>query len=142
MKYILQGKLAVPIEDTLTWGKWFSENNRIVKQTAIEGVMVSTVFLGIDYNFSNQGDPLLFETMCFALDKGENGEDVWGDTIVWRQSLIRDSFWGDAKRDSNWGDAEVTHLQAIESIKAAAERSKAKAANIVYSLVTAQQEEG
>jgi len=31
-------------------------------------ITVSTVFLGIDHNWSRSGDPILFETMVFGLD--------------------------------------------------------------------------
>jgi len=39
---------------------------RTVGDTTIEGVRVSTVFLGLDHNHSGEGPPVLFETMVFA----------------------------------------------------------------------------
>lgn len=41
---------------------------RIVKKTKINGVEVSTVFLGINHRFINDGPPILFETMIFRHD--------------------------------------------------------------------------
>lgn len=39
--------------------------NRRVKLTTEDGWWVSTVWLGIDHNFSDVGPPLIFETMAF-----------------------------------------------------------------------------
>lgn len=69
-KYILDEKgNAVPEPDTLKWARWFENagKKRILKQTEIEpGVEVSTVFLGLDYNFTEKGEPLIWETMVFG----------------------------------------------------------------------------
>jgi len=50
----------------LEWGKWFETDDRIIEQTDIDDVRVSTVFLGIDHSFSIGGPPILFETMIFG----------------------------------------------------------------------------
>ena len=47
---------------------WFETANRTVEKTDIDGIIISTVFLGVDYNFSRYGDPLFFETMVFLPD--------------------------------------------------------------------------
>jgi hypothetical protein len=46
---------------------WFQKSNhlRIVKKTQIGSMTVSTVFLGMDHNFHQKGQPILFETMIF-----------------------------------------------------------------------------
>jgi FKBP-type peptidyl-prolyl cis-trans isomerase 2 len=51
--------------DVLTWGMWFetSDNRRVAKDT-IQGVEISTVFLGLNHGFG--GNPLWFETMVFG----------------------------------------------------------------------------
>ena len=55
------------------WAKWFEAATRVVEQTTIEEVLVSTVFLGLNYNFSGKGPPVLWETIIFggALDGKE-----------------------------------------------------------------------
>ena len=64
--YILKDKKVIGIDDVIEWGKEFGNSNRIIKQETLpDGNFVSTVFLGIDYNFSDKGKPLLFETMVF-----------------------------------------------------------------------------
>lgn len=63
--YVLRGKLAVPVSTMEEWAKKFDGRNRIVAQTRIGGVFISTVFLGIDHSFDG-GLPLIFETMALA----------------------------------------------------------------------------
>ena len=65
-KYILD-KDGTPKEETdlLVWAKWFDTADRIVKKTMVGNVRVSTVFLGLDHNFSG-GTPILWETMVFG----------------------------------------------------------------------------
>jgi hypothetical protein len=52
---------------------------------------VSTIFLGLDHNFSGEGDPILFETMIF------------GD--------LEDAY---QTRCSTWAEAERMHQKAVE----------------------------
>ena len=65
--YILKGKEIIET-DLMTWARWLEENrtDRIIKQeTVANGRWVSTVFLGLDHSFSEEGLPILFETMIF-----------------------------------------------------------------------------
>ena len=73
-------------EDSLEWAKWFQTANRRICLDVIplrslflrilrllfflptRGGYLSTVFLGIDHNFSYEGPPILFETMAFDID--------------------------------------------------------------------------
>lgn len=66
MYAILKDKEVVPVDDIMEWAHMFADNKaRIVEKTKIGEVEVSTVFLGIDHNFT-QGSPLWFETMTFG----------------------------------------------------------------------------
>ena len=53
----------------LAWARWFerSELQRVVARDGddVRGI-VSTVFIGIDHNFSGTGPPLLWESMVFG----------------------------------------------------------------------------
>jgi hypothetical protein len=54
--------------DLMTWAYWLENaQNRIVKQEWIGEVKVSTVFLGLDHNYSlhHNAPPYLWETMVF-----------------------------------------------------------------------------
>jgi hypothetical protein len=64
--YILVGTEPKQEGDLLVWSEWMSSNNTRVGYTEIrQGVMVSTVFLGIDHQFG-EGPPVVFETMIFG----------------------------------------------------------------------------
>jgi hypothetical protein len=92
--YILLGKLAVPESDGLKWGRWFQTANRIVFQTRIGGVEVSTVFLGFDHGYGENEFPILFETMIF---RGGSGEECW--------------------RCASWDEAEAQHKEAVALVR-------------------------
>jgi len=69
--YILKDKKIKSV-DQETWGFWMEEqfelkekSERILKKNRIGTFEVSTVFLGINHNFLNPNDPILFETMIF-----------------------------------------------------------------------------
>ena len=59
------------------WGELFTEEyKRIGKTVLANGKVVSTVWLGIDHNFSGTGAPLLFETMVFPSETEFSEEDM------------------------------------------------------------------
>ena len=91
--WILKGRTPVPAKDSEQWGKWFEMANRHVGDTTIEGVRVSTVFMGINYSWGG-GPPLLFETMIF-------GEGPGGRTYE------RYSTWAEARRGHGRAVAQV-----------------------------------
>ncbi len=66
-KYILdKDDNPVSEPDLIRWGRWMKNNSRKIKRTEIsKDVVVSTVFLGLDHNFSD-GVPILFETLVFG----------------------------------------------------------------------------
>jgi hypothetical protein len=62
-------------DDLAVWGAWFErsskDRSRVVAADKDEGpdggtVCVSTVFLGLDHNFSATGPPVLWETLVFG----------------------------------------------------------------------------
>ena len=95
--YILKGKKLKKVS-LLEWALWFEiGEHRIVKQENVgKKHRVSTVFLGIDHNFSNQGPELLFETMVFAEGEPENN---------------------DTYRYSTYEQAERGHEKVVKSLK-------------------------
>ena len=55
-----------PIPSSLPeWLAWRTAEKKRVAQTVVGNVLVSTVFLGIDYGY-NEDVPVLYETMLFA----------------------------------------------------------------------------
>lgn len=65
--WILDDKGKPKQVDLLEWGKWMqnSGEKRRVGYDKLKKVYVSTVFLGIDYDFMCSGKPILWETMVF-----------------------------------------------------------------------------
>lgn len=118
--YILKDKLAFPCDSVEEWGRFMEGDARRVAETMIENVWVSTVFLGLNHNFSG-GEPLLFETMVFMHEEGRlNSSDF--------EPMIR---------TSNWGDAEQAHAGMVERMKGKLEKAKKAAEGILYAAVTA-----
>lgn len=76
-RYILKWGVAIPEPDLIKWAQWMGKPDRIIEQTTVEGLWVSTVFLGLDHNWG-EGEPLLFETMVFSSERGESLRDSWG----------------------------------------------------------------
>lgn len=69
IKYILDEHGEPKLEpDILRWARWFETADRRVAVDTIGQYKVSTVFLGLDHNFS-EGPPLLWETMIFGRGK-------------------------------------------------------------------------
>lgn len=56
--------------DLLAWGRWLQTATTSIAYTRICGLWVSTVFLGLDHNFSRRGSPILFETMVLDGRRG------------------------------------------------------------------------
>jgi hypothetical protein len=69
MNYILnEDGNPVHVDDCMEWARWYEKADRkVAKDTLPSGLLVSTVFLGIDHGFSDNPDvpPILFETMVF-----------------------------------------------------------------------------
>ena len=93
-KYILDKEKNIIPADLMEWATFFETNDRIVKQEEIDGKFISTVFLGLNHDFSGRGKPLIFETMIF-----KDGKEVY------------------LNRYSTWKEAEEGHAEAVEWVK-------------------------
>jgi len=91
--YRLEGHIPVPCS-MMDWAAQMSGVSRTVAQTKLKGANISTVFLGLDHSFSDEGPPLLFETMIFG---GEH--DQYQD------------------RCTTWDEAEAMHQKAVKLVK-------------------------
>jgi len=92
--FILEGRKPVPCKDLSEWASSISQQeSRRVGLTTIDDIEVSTVFMGLDHNYSNSGPPILFETMVF---RGLNS--------------------GDCYRYRTWEEAEAGHAEVVSMI--------------------------
>lgn len=93
--YVLRGKEPVPTDSVIEWGQFFESDNRMVARAEVGDITISTVFLGIDHRFMDDGPPLLFETMIFGGVHNEYQE-----------------------RYSTWEEAEAGHARAMALVEA------------------------
>jgi len=99
--YTLNPDYTVKPVDMLEWARWFekAKQKRVVKQQTVNGYLVSTVFLGLDHNFTAQGPPLIFETMVFPNKPRRSYAELYCD------------------RYSTWDEAIVGHAKAVAAAK-------------------------
>jgi hypothetical protein len=72
--YVLDGREPRRARSVLDWMKWFACTDRTIAHTLIDGIELSTVFIGIDHEFSPHGEryrgqPMLFETAVFMTSR-------------------------------------------------------------------------
>ena len=74
-KYILdENGEPVLCDDLMSWGGWYvTADKRRVAANRINGIYISTVFLGLDHAFDD-GPPVLWETMIFG---GSQDQETW-----------------------------------------------------------------
>jgi hypothetical protein len=93
--------------DPIRWAEWmaYMGKQRVVGHDLIEDITVSTVFLGLDHNFTHRGGPVLWETMTFAPGGGPL------DHLQYRCSGSREQ-------------AEAMHANAVQMVKDALAQNK------------------
>jgi hypothetical protein len=94
MKYVLNGRAAVPEPDTIKWAEWFETAERHVAKDVIGGTEISTVFLGLDHSFNFTGPPVLFETL-----------------------VIGGELDGEMDRYTSWSEAEIGHRKMVLRVR-------------------------
>lgn len=75
--HILEGHTPIEV-DLITWNNWFWAADRVVAETIVGDVRVSTVFIGLG---------CLFETMIFG-DKYQTHCSTWEDAEAMHQHAI------------------------------------------------------
>ena len=91
-----ENRNVVPAKSFKEWGEWFHKSNRRVsRQIVAPNIQVSTVFLGMNHNFTSEDPPILWETMVFI--KGEGGEM--------------------SRCSGTWQDAEAMHNKMVEKVQ-------------------------
>lgn len=93
MYYILnEDHVPVSVADIYLWEAWMQDNDNVrVARDVIDGADVSTVFLGIDHSFCENGFPILFETMVFGGEHNEYQErySTWDQAVEGHQEVLR-----------------------------------------------------
>jgi hypothetical protein len=110
--------------DLLTWAAWFEGAGRIVQQTRAGRASVSTVFLGLDHNWSDDGQPVLWETMIFQPYRNQPYTHFFarrrpGGVGAWTWARVRRGiFDGDMWRYTTRADAVAGHDAAVRLVEA------------------------
>lgn len=149
--YILDTKHQVVKVDVLSWARWFEKSDRHVAKSTIKtpnrllwflglrnDYWISTVFLGIDHSFSEDGPPVVFETMVFPRFPGWkrwlhqrpilSQKPAWWKRPLFRKitalsrtepfysPIFRFSEWSeeDMDRYSTWDEAVKGHIDMRE----------------------------
>jgi hypothetical protein len=98
-----------PCEDLLEWARWYEErDNRRVALDEVNGVRVSTVFLGLDHGWG-RGAPALWETMSVPREdtppaEGNNAKITppfpgdWNGAVKWSTGYFGPTHWVKEKR--------------------------------------------
>lgn len=91
--YVLdENHVPVPEPDVLKAALFFEDfSKRCVAQHQVGESHVSTVFLGLDHNFSSSGPPLLFETRIEGgpLDGEQERYATWSEATAGHCSYLR-----------------------------------------------------
>lgn len=112
--YRLVGKVPIecPIE---AFGAWFETADRGVALTDTRIYAVSTVFLGLDHNYSMRGPPILFETMVFERADCERQDDPLREEMGKRMVDFSESL-GVCRRYATWKEAENGHSRIVAEV--------------------------
>lgn len=104
------------------WALWLSQNQLAcrVADDYTDSWRASTVFLGLDHNYSTSGDPVLFETMVFFAD-GDYG--VAGRYCTWAEAAAgHERIRSMLTRES--ADAEALSLAVLRTMLNASPKTK------------------
>jgi hypothetical protein len=101
---------VIVTSDIQEFGRFFEQSEkRVVAKTQISGLLVSTVFLGINHGFLSGQRPFWFETMVFADDDRAMPPEVEALLSKWRE--------GQQQRYSTWREAEEGHARMVQIIQ-------------------------
>ncbi len=114
-RYILKNKKPILEPNIEAHIKFYScFKNRMVKRDDIrikeEEFTVSTVFLALNHNLSDHGNPILFETMIFS-------NTAINERIFSKNINIINKLEDYQERYCTWEEAEQGHKKAISFFK-------------------------
>jgi len=84
--YVLSGQKPVRIEDPARWAEWMrsSVRDRLVGQNIVNGIMVRTVFTGMDLEH-RRGRPHLFESYAWRI--GSDAPQLTEHFCSWKRAV-------------------------------------------------------
>lgn len=112
--YILDENRQPLKVDLETWARWFSDENKRVALDETRYYRLSSVFLGIDHNFTDRGPPLLFETMLF--ERKPTVGLIFGRLRQYNEEAFHDqeqTCW----RWASWDDTVANHNTILRRLQ-------------------------
>lgn len=100
MRYYGRDGKAIPLEE---WAQLLEDpDGRRVAKTQVttpDGahLLVSTVLIGLDMNYTGVGLPIIFETMTFSQDAADDTDERWADIETRRYATEREALTGHAE---------------------------------------------
>lgn len=113
-RYILDERgEPVPEPNLHKWGAWMQEQGRriVASDHPFPWIHVSTVFLGLDHNFTHVGQAVLYETMVFGGPFG--GGPRHGKHFAWVGGVYRHTSVEWQTRCCTREEALVQHAEAL-----------------------------
>jgi hypothetical protein len=115
-RYILNEKNEpMPEPDLMKWAQWFETAERHVGLDEFPWGCVSTVFLGLDHNFSGM-----------ILGEGLQDDPLGYRPILWETAVFGGPLDHTMYRYDSWEDALYGHAHAVAEAKLAFEVSEIK----------------
>jgi hypothetical protein len=107
--YKLVDKIPVPctVEE---YGEEHRKDRTVGKTILPDGRKVSTVFLGLDHNWNDDGDPILFESMLFGIEGYSEEHDMdryctWDEAYEGHRNM--EEKWGGTVSPKDFFDEEL-----------------------------------
>lgn len=126
LKHWILDEEDIPKEASLEeWVIWFETHNsaRFLAKYERDGYLVSTVFLGMDHNWSGKGPPILFETMVFDDQRWEKPGDGGNRCVDMGEEMC-------CERYSTKDDALIGHQRHVKELDRKLDYAQAVAATI------------
>lgn len=95
MYYLVENKKVIPCSEE-DWDEWESSDGEVATYS-MEAYIISTFFLGIDYEYKEDGNHLFFQTCIYNSDKGP---------FLFKKP--------EKNRYSTWEEAEEGHLEILK----------------------------
>ena len=83
--YKLVDRVAVPCSFE-EWAICFQQDDRIIARDEVFYYLISTVFLGLNHQFTDGAPPILFETMVFDAKDGQDLDEFTRRYITYEQA--------------------------------------------------------
>jgi hypothetical protein len=82
--FLLKDRTIIPCPDISVWAREHEQGTRQIANDYVGSVRVSTIFLGLDHNYNDSQEPILFETMVF--NEGSWSERRQDRCSTWEQA--------------------------------------------------------